>query len=132
MRLPGLNWIMNRLLAKIPIFNWLCLTWIIVARPSPNCRFEEKASDDLTISIVIPTRNEKGNIEGIFTKTPKMGKWTELIFVDGNSDDGTAIEIKRYIEKYGKKWQRAILLQQSGKGKGRLFARVSPNVAVTY
>jgi SAM-dependent methyltransferase len=118
-RLPGLNWVMNRLLAKIPMFNWFCLTWIIVARPSPRAGSEKKDGDEPTVSIVIPTRNEKGNIEDAFTRTPKMGKWTELIFVDANSDDGTIEEINRCIEKYEDQWHRVLLLHQSGKGKGQ-------------
>jgi SAM-dependent methyltransferase len=118
-RVPGLNWVMNRLLAKIPMFNWFCLTWIIVVRPSPRAGSEKKDGDEPTVSIVIPTRNEKGNIEDAFTRTPKLGKWTELIFVDGHSDDGTIEEINRCIEKYEDQWHRVLLLHQSGKGKGQ-------------
>jgi SAM-dependent methyltransferase len=118
-RVPGLNWVMNRLLAKIPMFNWFCLTWIIVARPSPRAGSEKKDGDEPTVSIVIPTRNEKGNIEDAFTRTPKMGKWTELIFVDADSDDCTIEEINRCIKKYEDQWHRVLLLHQSGKGKGQ-------------
>jgi SAM-dependent methyltransferase len=117
-RVPGLNWVMNRLLAKIPMFNWFCLTWIIVARPSPRAGSEKKDGDEPTVSIVIPTRNEKGNIEDAFTRTPKLGKWTELIFVDGHSDDGTIEEIGRCTKKYGGQWHRVELVHQSNKGKG--------------
>ncbi len=118
-RIPGLSWIMNRLLAKLPMFNWFCLTWIIVARPSPQVGPKKEDGDEPTVSIVIPTRNEKGNIEEAFTRTPKMGKWTELIFVDANSKDGTIEEINRCIEKLGDQWHRVLLLHQSGDGKGQ-------------
>lgn len=118
-RIPGLSWITNRLLAKMPVFNWFCLTWILVARPCPQVGPEKKHWDESTVSVLIPTRNEKGNIEEAFTRTPKMGKWTELVFVDGNSDDGTVEEIKRCIEKYGRQWHQVVLLNQSGKGKGQ-------------
>ena len=118
-RLPGLNWIMNRLLAKMPLFSRLCLTWRIVARPCPQVDPRKEGYDEPTVSIVIPTRNEKGNIEEAFTRIPKLGKWMELIFVDGNSDDGTVEEIKRCTEKYGHQWHRVLLLHQSGKGKGQ-------------
>jgi len=119
LRLPGLAWVMNRLLAKMPVFNWFCLTWKIVARLCPQPQPNKKDSDKPTVSVVIPTRNEKGNIEQAFTRTPKMGKWTELIFVDGNSDDGTTEEIERCIEKYGSRWHRVLLLHQTGTGKGQ-------------
>ena len=118
-RLPGLNWIINRFLAKMPLFNRLCLTWRLVARPRPKPEPVKKGLVEPTVSIVIPTRNEKGNIEKAFTHTPKLGKWTELIFVDANSDDGTVDEIKRCIEKYGEKWHRVLLLHQSDTGKGQ-------------
>jgi glycosyltransferase involved in cell wall biosynthesis len=109
---------MNRFLAKMPFFNFFCLTWMIVARPRPKVHPVTDTAAEPTVSVLIPTRNEKGNIEDAFTRTPKMGKWTELIFVDGNSDDGTVEEINRCIEKYGNQWQRAELFMQNGKGKG--------------
>lgn len=118
-RVPGLNWITNRLLAKMPVFNWFCLTWITVARPCKQVSQEKGGSVNPSVSIVIPTRNEKGNIEDIFTRTPKLGSRTELIFVDGNSDDGTVEEIKRCIKRYGHEWHRLELLQQTGQGKGQ-------------
>jgi len=118
-RFPVLDWIMNRLLAKIPPLNWFCLTWRIVARPAPLIYTAKKESDEPTVSIVVPTRNEKGNIEQAFTRTPKMGKWTELIFVDGNSSDGTVEEIQRCTKEYGRQWHRVLLLYQTGKGKAQ-------------
>jgi SAM-dependent methyltransferase len=118
-RLPVLDWIFNRFLAKMPFLNSLCLTWRIVARPCPQVQPKTENSNEPSVSIVIPTRNEKGNIEQIFTRTPKMGKWTELVFVDGNSDDGTVEEINRCFEKYGHNWNRLIFQHQSGKGKGQ-------------
>jgi SAM-dependent methyltransferase len=118
-RLPVLDWIFNRFLAKMPFFNCLCLSWRIVARPRPQRRLKAEISNGPTVSIVIPTRNEKGNIEQIFTRTPRLGKWTELIFIDGSSDDGTVEEINRCIEKYGRDWNRLVLQQQTGKGKGQ-------------
>jgi len=121
-RFPVLSWFMNRFLAKMPLFNWLCLTWRIVARPQPKpARGEpvESAADKPTVSIVVPTKNEKGNIEDAFIRTPNLGSWTELIFVDAHSDDGTLEEIERCKEKYGRRWRRVLLLRQSGKGKGQ-------------
>jgi SAM-dependent methyltransferase len=118
-RLPVLDWIFNRFLAKMPFFNWFCLSWRIVARPRPQGRLKAENSSGPTVSIVIPTRNEKGNIEQVFKRTPRLGKWTELIFVDGHSDDGTVEEINRCIEKYGRDWNRVVLQQQTGKGKGQ-------------
>jgi SAM-dependent methyltransferase len=113
LNVPVLEWFMNRLLAKMPLFNWFCLTWRIVARPAP-VRTQGQAP---TVSIVIPTRNERGNIEAAFLRIPNLGRWTELIFVDGHSDDGTVEEIEKRKNKYGSRWHRVELLHQSGKGK---------------
>lgn len=118
-KLPGLDWLMNSFLAKMPLFNQLSLTWRIVARPQPKTILEPDESSEPSVSILIPTRNEMGNIEPAFTRIPKLGKWTELIFVDGNSDDGTIEEINRCIDKYGQQWHRVELLNQTGKGKGQ-------------
>lgn len=114
LNVPVLGWFMNRFLAKMPLFNWFCLTWRIVARPRPV----KREADEPSVSIVIPTRNERGNIEAAFLRTPKLGKWTELIFVDGHSNDGTIEEIGRCTKKYGGQWHRVELVHQSGKGKG--------------
>lgn len=118
-RIPILSWVMNRFVAKMPLFNWFCLTWVLVARVCPAVGGGKKRRDEPTVSVLVPTRNEKGNIEAAFTRTPKMGKWTELVFVDGNSDDGTVEEIERCIEKYGRQWHRVLLLHQTGRGKGQ-------------
>ena len=40
-KLPGLNWLANRFLAKMPILNQLCLTWQIVARVRPERKKEQ-------------------------------------------------------------------------------------------
>ena len=112
---PFLTPFFNRFLAKLPILRHLCLSCFIMARPEP-----ERVEGDLpTVSVLIPTRNEKGNVDDIFSRTPKMGKWTELIFVDGNSDDGTVEAIEESIEKHGDEWHRCVLYHQTGKGKGQ-------------
>ncbi len=119
LKIPVVSTVMNRFVSQIPLINWLCLTWTIVARPSPQPVTEKEQSNKASVSVLIPTRNEKGNIEAAFTQIPNLGKWTELVFVDGRSDDGTVEEIERCIEKYGHNWHRVLLLNQSGIGKGQ-------------
>lgn len=115
-RIPVVSAVANRFLAKLPGLRHLCLVVYLVARPQPSrlgCQSEP------SVSVVIPTRDERDNIEAAFQRTPHMGAWTELIFVDGHSTDGTVEEIERCIEKYGNQWQRVVLLHQTGKGKGQ-------------
>ncbi|MGH7846105.1 MAG: glycosyltransferase family 2 protein, partial [Candidatus Binatia bacterium] len=83
-----------------------------------------------SVSVIIPARNEAGNIAEIFARTPSMGQQTELVFVEGHSRDNTYDAIKAAIAAHPERCCQ--LLRQSGKGKGdavRLgFARASGEV----
>ena len=83
---------------------------------SPGIGHKSSPSQEPVVSVVVPARNEAGNIENIFRRVPEMGAGTELIFVEGNSTDDTyrAIEAARanHSERNSK------LLKQPGKGKG--------------
>jgi glycosyltransferase involved in cell wall biosynthesis/SAM-dependent methyltransferase len=90
---PGLTTLLNRFVARFWPFNHLCLTQLVVARPvCPPANAE-----NYSCTVVIPTRNERGNIEAAVLRTPRIGTHTEIIFVDGNSTDGTPDEIQRVI-----------------------------------
>jgi len=95
---PLLAPLCNRILAKLPVMRRLCLVNFVTAKPAPD--FARAPMQDATVSVIIPTRNEVGNIEGAVERTPMMGRHTELIFVDGDSTDGTVEKIDEYIEKY--------------------------------
>jgi glycosyltransferase involved in cell wall biosynthesis len=69
-----------------------------------------------SVSVIIPARNEAGNIPHIFEKTPEMGAGTELIFVEGHSTDNTYEVIKSEIEAHPERNSR--LYRQEGIGKG--------------
>ncbi len=69
-----------------------------------------------TVSVIIPCRNEKGNIENAIKRCPDMGEQTEIIFIEGNSADGTFEEIERIVSCYPEKKIRC--LRQDGRGKG--------------
>ncbi|MFA6149534.1 MAG: bifunctional class I SAM-dependent methyltransferase/glycosyltransferase family 2 protein [bacterium] len=111
--IPLLSSICNRVLANLPVLRKLCLVEIIIARPAPVPVPEES----LSCTVVIPARNEKGNIEDAVRRTPEMGKHTEIVFVEGNSSDGTAEEIERVIAAYPARDVK-LLRQGSGVGKG--------------
>ena len=68
------------------------------------------------VSVIVPARNEAGNIAAIFDRTPKLGSATELIFVEGGSRDDTYARIEREIA--ARPGQSCKLLKQTGKGKG--------------
>ena len=112
-RVPGLNAIANRFLAKFWPFRYLCLTQIVIARPLCPPR----DADRLSCTVLVPTRNERGNIEGTIRRLPPIGSRTEIIFVDGNSTDGTPEEIERVIAEHPDREIR-LISQGDGVGKG--------------
>ncbi len=110
---PLLSWFLNRIVANLPLFNFFGFVTFMVARSTQG----RKPAADHTVSVVVPARNEMGNIEAIVQRTPEMGAGTELLFVEGNSTDATWGEIQRVVKKYeGIRNLRCV--QQDGKGKG--------------
>jgi hypothetical protein len=98
-------------LGCLPLVRWLSWAWVAMLRPI--------VSDPTrpSLSIIIPARNEKGNIEGAITRLPRevLGA-LELIFVEGHSSDGTWEEILRVQQKYGDSISIKAL-KQTGAGK---------------
>lgn len=82
----------------------------MIARPENAC-----IETQPTVSVVVPARNEAGNIPSIFNRLPGMGSGTELVFVEGHSKDDTAATIEREIVKH-EDWS-CKFLQQTGEGK---------------
>ena len=109
---PFINTLLNKYMVKIRPFNIFGLTNIIVARPSPR----PPSGPEPTVSVVVPARNEEGNIKNIFDRVPDMGAGTELVFVEGHSTDNTYAAIEKEIAS--KPERRARLFRQTGKGKG--------------
>jgi len=107
----GLGRLINRFIATLPLIRKLCLRNYVVARPRPPA-----ALGDLSTSIVVPCRNEHGNIEAAVKRVPHFCSKTEIIFVEGGSSDGTWEEVQRVIAAYPQYDIKA--LKQSGKGKG--------------
>jgi len=99
----------NRVLVRLWPFHELALSNFIIARPTPKPAKEPK------VSVVIAARNEAGNIKAIFERTPKMGRETELIFVEGHSKDDTYAAIEREIAAHPS--TPSLLLKQPGIGK---------------
>lgn len=98
----------NKFIAHLPIINSFCLTTYQIFRQLPSTK-------DYSVSIIIPARNEEGNMKGVIKKLPKMGKSTEIIFVEGHSKDNTYDAIKEEIRRHPK--VKASVFKQKGKGK---------------
>jgi len=127
-RVPGLsNWV-NRYLAPLPLIKQLCLTNYVVARPHPST-FPPLPPP--RCSVIIPARNEAGNIADAIARLPQLGRHTEVIFVEGHSQDQTWSAIEAQVRQYRGPFTLKAR-QQRGKGKAdavRLgFAEASGDV----
>jgi len=111
--IPILSKFLNRFVVRLWPFNHFALTNIIIARLKPNI-FEIKSQ--FKVSVIVPARNEEGNIEEIIRRTPDMGTSTEIVFVEGHSTDNTLEAINQSITKYPNK--NISVFTQLGKGKG--------------
>ncbi len=100
----------NRFLVRLWPFKELALSNFVIARPEPEPSRAEPGA-----SVIIPARNEAGNIPAIFQRTPRMGAEMELIFVEGHSRDDTCAAIQREIDSHPAVASR--LLRQTGIGK---------------
>jgi hypothetical protein len=110
--IPFLANVLNRYLAPLPFFRLFTMLNIVVARP-----LKSRLAACPSVSVIVPARNESGNIEDILVRCPMMGPQDEIIFVEGNSTDDTWERIQQAERGY-KGAHRLILAQQKGKGKG--------------
>jgi SAM-dependent methyltransferase len=106
-RLGGLA---NKLLVRLWPFRDFALSNFVIAKPRPK-----RGNEEPSVSIIIPARNESGNVKSIFERTPKMGRKTELIFVEGHSRDDTYDVIEKEIAAHSS--TSSLLLRQTGIGK---------------
>jgi SAM-dependent methyltransferase len=111
MRLLGLGWLINQIIGTLPGFRKLCLRNYIVARA-----IGLHGRETLSATVVVPCRNERGNIRPILDRLPAFCDDLEILFVEGNSQDGTYEEVERQIPLFPHR--NARLLKQNGKGKG--------------
>ncbi len=121
--LPVIAPLSNRYLAKLFPFKWAALSNFVLARPLPLAgsltrplTTSEAEASLPTVSVVVPVRNEEGNIPAIFSGIPEMGGGTEIIFVEGHSQDGTYAAVEKEMKLHPNR--KCLLLRQSGRGKG--------------
>jgi SAM-dependent methyltransferase len=116
---PVLADLANRVIAKVPGLREGSLVDYFVARPVVRPAVAPLPS----VSVICPCKNEKGNIREAVARTPVMGPATELVFVDGNSTDGTREEIEATIRDYRGPLTLRLVDQGKGKGKGDAVRR---------
>ena len=93
---PVLSAFLNRFCARLPLFKRLCMTQVVVGRLMPP----SVPKEELSVSVIVPCKDEKGNIEDAAQRIPQLGGRTEIIFCDDASTDGTAEEVLRVQSLY--------------------------------
>jgi SAM-dependent methyltransferase len=112
-RLFGIGHLINLYLAPLPGIRHFCLRYYIVARATGQAPDPIKSA---SVSIIIPCRNEKGNIEQAVRRIPSEFSNSEIIFVEGHSSDGTYEECLRVRDAFPQ--YDIKVLKQVGRGKG--------------
>jgi SAM-dependent methyltransferase len=113
LEVPALSTTLNRYLVRAPAMKHASLYRVYVLRARDAVPAARRAS----VSVIVPSRNESGNVAAAVARTPVMGTGTELIFVEGHSTDDTWATIQKTVQSYdGPLTLRAF--QQTGKGKG--------------
>jgi SAM-dependent methyltransferase len=110
---PPLDRFCNNFLVKLFPLKHLGLTNFVIARPVPP---NNPPAEESTVSLIVPARNEAGNIEQLLVRVPELGAGTEVIFGEGHSNDDTFEAILRAIEAHPQR--RCTVLRQTGVGKG--------------
>jgi SAM-dependent methyltransferase len=100
----------NKFIVRFWPFNELALSNFIIARPQAR-----DVGQEPSVSVIIPARNESGNVHAIFERTPMMGREMELVFVEGHSRDDTYAAIQRETALHPAVHAR--LFRQNGIGK---------------
>jgi len=94
--IPLLSGFLNSFCARLPGLNRLCMTVAHVARVIPP----PVRPQDLSVSVIVPCKDERGNIEDAVRRIPELGMQTEIIFCDDKSTDGTPDEVRRVKALY--------------------------------
>jgi len=113
LEMPGVSPALNRYMVRAPGMQYVSLYRIYVLRDRGAAAAPRRAS----VSVIIPTRNEAGNVAAALERTPVMGSGTEVIFVEGHSSDDTWGTIQTEMKRYSGPLKLSAY-QQTGKGKG--------------
>ncbi len=109
-RLFGLGPLVNRYIAPLPGIRRLCLRSYVVARPQPT------PVSQPSVTVLVPCRNERGNIENAVLRLPQFAPDMEILFCEGHSQDGTFEECERVKAAHPDRDIK--VMRQPGKGKG--------------
>jgi SAM-dependent methyltransferase len=107
----GLGRPTNRYVGTLPGLRAMAIRSYAVAR-SRRAPIEQRPS----VSIVVPCRNEAGNVASAVERTPRFCDELEFVFVEGHSTDHTYQAIEEVIRAHPE--VDITLARQDGTGKG--------------
>jgi hypothetical protein len=110
-QLPVVSKIFDNFLVKLPLFRGMAINTFFIAR-----KMSEGKTEDHSVTVLIPCRNEEENIEAAVKRMPIFGKSIEMLFINDRSTDRTEEEINRCQEYFPEK--NIVLVQGKGLGKG--------------
>jgi glycosyltransferase involved in cell wall biosynthesis len=99
---------LNRWIA--PLLPFFCLSHIAIFRKAGA------PPKQPSVSIIIPARNEAGNIAAAVQRIPSFAGDIELIFIEGHSKDDTWEQIQKVQKDHPDK--KILIARQTGRGKG--------------
>ncbi|MFN8542838.1 MAG: bifunctional class I SAM-dependent methyltransferase/glycosyltransferase family 2 protein [Candidatus Binatia bacterium] len=111
--IPGVAEVMNKVVGRLPVLQRLGFIHYVVARPAIPL---PKPPAAYTASVIVPCKNEEGNVPDIVPRVPELGAGTELVFVDDRSTDATAARVREAMRQYPDR--RIRLVSGPGRGKG--------------
>jgi SAM-dependent methyltransferase len=112
--IPLISRFVNAVLAKLPLMNNLGINNYSFSKPVPGAALNTIHLP--SVSVIVPARNERGNISQLVRRLPLMGEFTELIFIEGGSHDETWNTIQEVLSSYPGKL-RVSAARQDGTGK---------------
>ena len=111
--IPGVAELLNDVVGRLPLLQRLGFVHYLVARPLMPL---PRPPREYSCTVVVPCKNEQDNVPAIPPRVPRMGTFTEIIFVDDQSTDATAARVR---EAMARQPDRPIkLVQGPGQGKG--------------
>jgi 2-polyprenyl-3-methyl-5-hydroxy-6-metoxy-1,4-benzoquinol methylase len=111
---PLLSNFLNRWVAPLPGLRHLDLSLLTIARPLDHW---PPVGRPASVTVVVPVRNESGNIASLLQRIPIMADLQELIFVEGNSTDDTWEAVQQAVKAYNGP-MKLLAVRQTGRGKG--------------
>lgn len=94
-RLLGIGRLLNRFVSPLPVIRHLSLRHYMVARSARHVDDGVRSA-----TVVVPARNERGNVEPAVCRIPSFCDDIEIVFVEGPSKDGTYEEVERVKAAY--------------------------------